>query len=440
MELGSIVQLLEDKAILVTGATGFLAKIFVEKILRVQPNVKKLYLLLRAADDKSATQRLHDEMIRKDLFRVLREKWGTKMDSLISEKVVVVPGDLSLEDLGLNNSVLRDQICNQIDFIVNLAATTKFDERYDVALGINTLGAKHALSFAKKCVRLKVLVHVSTAYVCGEKGGLILETPYHFGETLNGTTGLDIYAEKKLVEEKLNGFRAEGATEEEISLAMKDLGIERTIDSLAVGYGKGKLPFFLGDLKAIVDLMPADLVVNAMIVAMVAHANQPAYDHDMIYQVGSSMSNPLRNEKLPDVGFRYFSKTPWINKDGKAVKVGKIMMLSDMDSFHRYLAIRYLLPLKGLELVNTALCQYFRIMYLDLKRKIKFVMRLVELYKPYLFFKGVFDDMTTEKLRLMVRDQSGAEADVFYFDPKCIDWDDYFLNVHLPGVVKYVFK
>ncbi|KAF5447527.1 hypothetical protein F2P56_033078 [Juglans regia] len=93
MELGSIVQLLEDKAILVTGATGFLAKIFVEKILRVQPNVKKLYLLLRAADDKSATQRLHDEMIGKDLFRVLREKWGTNMDSFFSEKVVAVPGE-----------------------------------------------------------------------------------------------------------------------------------------------------------------------------------------------------------------------------------------------------------------------------------------------------------------------------------------------------------
>ncbi|KAG6682355.1 hypothetical protein I3842_13G136400 [Carya illinoinensis] len=469
MELGSIVQFLENKAILVTGATGFLAKIFVEKIMRVQPNVKKLYLLLRAADDMSATQRLHDEMIRKDLFRVLREKWGTKMDSLISEKVVVVPGDLSLVDLGLKNSILRDQICNQIDFIVNLAATTKFDERYDVALGINTLGAKHALTFAKKCVRLKVLVHVST-------GGLILETPYHFGETLNGTTGLDVYAEKKLVEEKLNGFRAEGATEEEITLAMKDLGTERakihgwpntyvftkamgemlighlkenlsvviirppiitstlkepfpgwvegvrTIDSLIVGYGKGKLPFFLADLKAIVDLMPADLVVNAMIVAMVAHANQPAaYDHHMIYQVGSSMSNPLRNEKVSDVFFRYFSKTPWINKDGKAVKVGKLLVLSDKDSFHRYLAIRYLLPLKGLELVNTTLCQYFRIMCLDLRRKINFVIRLVELYEPYLFFKGVFDDLTTEKLRLMVRDQSGAEANMFYFDPKCID-------------------
>ena len=33
-----------------------------EKILRVQPNVKKLYLLLRAEDSKSATRRLHDEV------------------------------------------------------------------------------------------------------------------------------------------------------------------------------------------------------------------------------------------------------------------------------------------------------------------------------------------------------------------------------------------
>ena len=33
-----------------------------EKILRVQPNVKKLYLLLRARDTESATQRLHAEV------------------------------------------------------------------------------------------------------------------------------------------------------------------------------------------------------------------------------------------------------------------------------------------------------------------------------------------------------------------------------------------
>ncbi|KAL9267008.1 Alcohol-forming fatty acyl-CoA reductase-like protein, partial [Drosera capensis] len=58
----SILEFLENKAILVTGGAGFLAKIFVEKILRSQPKVKKLYLLLRAADNKSANQRLQNEV------------------------------------------------------------------------------------------------------------------------------------------------------------------------------------------------------------------------------------------------------------------------------------------------------------------------------------------------------------------------------------------
>jgi fatty acyl-CoA reductase len=70
-----------------------------------------------------------------------------------------------------------------------------------------------------------------SAYVCGEKGGLILENPYRMGETLNGAPGLDVEAEKNLAEEKLNDYRAKGATEKEITIAMKDLGIERYVPS-----------------------------------------------------------------------------------------------------------------------------------------------------------------------------------------------------------------
>jgi fatty acyl-CoA reductase len=36
--------------------------VLLEKILRVQPKVKKIYLLLRAADAKSASQRLQNEV------------------------------------------------------------------------------------------------------------------------------------------------------------------------------------------------------------------------------------------------------------------------------------------------------------------------------------------------------------------------------------------
>ncbi|XP_065868574.1 fatty acyl-CoA reductase 3-like [Euphorbia lathyris] len=310
MEFGSILQFLENKNILVTGATGFLAKIFVEKVLRVQPNVKKLYLLLRAADSKSAFHRFQTEAVNKDLFKILKEKWGGNLNSFISERIVFVPGDMSTdEDLGVKESKLRDEMWKELDVIINLAATTNFDERYDIALGINTIGVRHILCFAKKCIKLKVLVQVSTAYVSGEKAGLIQENKYRFNETLNGVLGLNIDEEKKLVDEKLNQLQAQGANDEYIKEAMKDMGIQRakvygwpntyvftkamgemvvgdlkgnlnvvivrptivtstykepfpgwvegirTIDSLAVGYGKGRLTCFLGDINGVVDVV-----------------------------------------------------------------------------------------------------------------------------------------------------------------------------------------
>ncbi|KAE9620603.1 hypothetical protein Lal_00019853 [Lupinus albus] len=490
MELGSITQFLHDKNVLVVGATGFLAKIFVEKVLRVQPNVKKLYLLLRAKDAESATRRLQNEIIRKDLFRLLKESHGAKFNSFISKKLTLVPGDISQEDLNLKDSVLQEEIYNQIDVIVNLAATTNFDERYDVALGINTFGTKHVFNFAKKCVKLEVLVHVSTAYVCGERGGLIVEDPTKFGVSLNGIPGLDIDVEKKVVQEKLKQLQDEGATEDEIKISMKDLGMKRasiygwpntyvftkamgemlvgtmkenmsvvivrptivtstyrepfpgwvegvrTIDSIIVAYGKGKLACFLADLDAVFDVIPADMVVNAMLAAMVAHANHPC---DTIYQVGSSVSNPIRYLNLQDYTYRYFIAKPCLDKEGIPIKVSKVRVLDNMASFQRYMFIRYLLPLKGLELANAALCQYFQGTYLDMSRKINIVMRLVELYRPYIFFNGIFDTMNTEKLQISAR-QGGTEMDLFYFDPKIIDWEDYFLNIHIPGIVKYVFK
>lgn len=42
--------------------------VFVEKLLRVQPEVKRLFLLIRAADAASAAQRLQNEV---DFFELL---------------------------------------------------------------------------------------------------------------------------------------------------------------------------------------------------------------------------------------------------------------------------------------------------------------------------------------------------------------------------------
>ena len=85
------------------------------------------------------------------------------------------------------------------------------------------------------------------------------------------------------------------------------------------------------------------MVVNAILVATVAHANQP---NDIIYHVCSSVGNPVKLRNIHDFGVRYFTAKPWINKDGKPVRVGPIAILANMDSFQRYVFFRYLLPLK----------------------------------------------------------------------------------------------
>ncbi|KAK9204470.1 hypothetical protein WN943_014730 [Citrus x changshan-huyou] len=437
MESFSVLQFLKDKTILVTGATGFLAKIFVEKILRIQPNLKKLYLLIRAEDDKSAKQRMFREVIEKDLFRVLRDTWGDSLDSFILEKVAAVPGDILYEDLGIKDSNLKEEMYRQIDLVVNVAAITKFDERYDALLDTNTMGAFHVLSFAKHCTKIQMLVHLSTAYACGEKSGLIPENSFTMGEMVKWPRKLDIMAEKKLVEKKLNQLQTTGAAEDEVTSIMKDLGTERTIDVPLITYGKGKIDCLPVNSQTILDLIPADVVVNSMIMAMVANANNPS--SQMIYHVGSSLRNPIHFFQIHEFAFHYFTKNPYIDKYGNPVIVGKVKVLDSPAKFHRYMAVRFVLPLKVLELVNLVFWRRFGDICNESNRRLKLNMRLVNLYKPYLFFQGIFDDTNSEKLRMAMR-ESGMELDSFNFDPKSIDWEDYFLNVHIPGLLRFAVK
>ncbi|URE25888.1 fatty acyl-CoA reductase [Musa troglodytarum] len=349
MESSRIVEFLKDKSILITGSTGFLAKIFVEKVLRVQPEVKRLFLLVRAADAASANQRVQTEILEKDLFKVLRDKHGDGFHPFVASKLFPVAGDIVREDLGIQDSNLREKLWKEVGIVVNVAATTSFDDRYDVALGINALGAKHILEFARRCVRLEMLLHVSTAYVAGEQSGLILEKKFLMGETLKGGSYLDIEAELRLVDKKKRELRAEYATEEVEKLAMKRLGMmrarhfgwpntyvctkamgemllghlrgdlplvilrptiitsvhrdplpgwiegTRTIDSVIMGYVKGKIACMFGDLDIVADVVPGDMVVNAMMVTMAAHSNQRS---EFIYHMGSSVRNPMTYSTL----------------------------------------------------------------------------------------------------------------------------------------------
>ncbi|KAM3740687.1 hypothetical protein ACB098_08G118100 [Castanea mollissima] len=363
-------------------------------------------------------------VIGQDLFNVLRKSLGANLESYVFERVTPISGDICDVNLGIKDDILREEMWNEIDIVLNSAATTNFDERYDIALGINTYGALNVLNFAKK------------SYVCGEKVGHILESPFYMEETLNGTSRLDINAEKELVEDYLDKLRVHGATKEEITSTMKDLGIKRTIDGVIAAYGKGKLKCFLGHPNTIMNVIPADMVVNSMIMAMVAHANKSS---QIIFHVCSSMRNPMKLSSLSDFISLYFTQNPWIDRNGKSINVRKLIVFSNIARFQAYMAVRYKLPLKVLWLANLVLFQYYREIYITLNRKVEVLMRMVDLYKPYVFFAGCFDDSNTEKLRVAIR-ESGVNVHLFDFDPKCIDWKDYIMNTHIPGLIQYSMK
>lgn len=68
--MASIAEFYAGKNVLITGATGFMGKVLVEKLLRSCPEVKSLYLLVRPKAGQSMQQRVSDMMTCKVRGRV----------------------------------------------------------------------------------------------------------------------------------------------------------------------------------------------------------------------------------------------------------------------------------------------------------------------------------------------------------------------------------
>ncbi|XP_039690758.1 probable fatty acyl-CoA reductase 4 [Medicago truncatula] len=443
MNSGTIHSFLKGKSILVIGTTGFLAKVFVEKILRIQPEIQQLYLLVRASNNDLASQRLQNEVFQTDLFGLLRDKLGQEFDSFISKKVTAIAGDVSVQNLGLKDENLN--LFQEIDLIVNFAATTKFDERFDISMGVNTMGPLHVLNFAKKCCNIKVFVHISTAYVCGEANNgeeILQEKPFEMGQTLKGTSKLNIQTEMDLLEKKIDELRAMNADESTIKYALKDYGIQRanlhgwpntyvftkamgemlvvnqkdnvpliiirptmvtstnkdpfpgwieglrTTDTVIRGYGIGKLACFVGNPNTILDIIPADLVINCVITTIVVHLDQAP--KDFIYHISSSLRNPFKVLDFINIIYDYFVKNPCTNENGKPIVISKRLFPTSLSGFNVYLTIRYVIPLKVSNYVNKTCFRFSQdATYDDNYKKNRMLKGWAKLYKPYSCFKAM---------------------------------------------------
>lgn len=174
----SVLQALAHKRLLVTGASGFLGKVWLAHLLEHLPETD-LVLVLRPGGGRGpaegrAARRLVDLLETSPAFRGLRETLGPAgLAERVQSRVRVVAGDLGSPGLGLDPEAR--QALGAIDAVVNLAGLTDLDPPPREALDVNVQGALDALELARELGA--ALLHVSTAYVAGHRQGLVAERP-----------------------------------------------------------------------------------------------------------------------------------------------------------------------------------------------------------------------------------------------------------------------
>src|SRR5229473_8060879 len=91
-------QVFKGRRVLITGATGFLGKVFLAMLLRWHPEIEKVYLLIRG-DLRSSLGRFRREILDSPAMAPVRAHFGERFDAYVEERVVVVPGDITVDGL-----------------------------------------------------------------------------------------------------------------------------------------------------------------------------------------------------------------------------------------------------------------------------------------------------------------------------------------------------
>lgn len=162
----SISDFYRGKTILCTGCTGFVGKVYLEKILRTLPDVRRIYVLVRPKKGVHPVDRIRKEIFSSKIFDNMRHRMGEQQfEQFFFDKVRPVTGDVSTRDIFLDmDDEQIDAIRREVNIVAHSAATVDFDERLDKSIHLNTYGAKRMCLFARSCPNIDAFCHVSTAY------------------------------------------------------------------------------------------------------------------------------------------------------------------------------------------------------------------------------------------------------------------------------------
>ncbi|EDV58276.1 fatty acyl-CoA reductase wat [Drosophila erecta] len=151
-----ILQFYRNKSVFVTGGTGFLGKVIIEKLLR-STDVRRVYLLIRPKKNDTVERRFHawkDEQVFETLLKAKPEALNL---------VTPIAGDCSEPGLGLSDEDRRT-VTADVQVIIHSAASIRFVEPLHRAVNINTRATRLLIQLAKEMKGLEAFVHISTAF------------------------------------------------------------------------------------------------------------------------------------------------------------------------------------------------------------------------------------------------------------------------------------
>ncbi len=204
-------------------------------------------------------------------------------------------------------------------------------------------------------------------------------------------------------------------------------------EPIILAFGRGILPEFPGAADGILDVVPVDIVTNALLAVA---ENPPADGEPNYFHVGSGSRNPLTFGGLFDLVLEYFTDHPLPDANRGEIKVPswtfpgsrRVDRLLRTGERLTDLAEKTLLHLPANDRTRGWMSKNHR-----QQQQLEFLRRYADLYGVYTEIEVIYSD---DKLLALHREQPPERQRDAGFDTAVIDWHHYFVDVHCPTVTK----